>query len=152
MQALCPNCQRRPEATQVDYDEVLRASYHVKRSAGWKTTRWSSTTRYGRTRLCTQCAAGYQRMVQWRTLGWKMANRGLIVLMLSGVFFSMVVATTALKNSWLAYLAGAVVVLAALAMLVGSGLIISARIMRRSTLRFLSKMPPSNAAQTVLRS
>jgi uncharacterized membrane protein YraQ (UPF0718 family) len=155
MHALCPNCQQRPEDTAVDYDEVVRSSYRVRRSREWRSVRvtrsFSSTSAYGQTRLCAVCATRYRRMVQWRTLGWKMANRGLIALMLSGVFFSLVVATTALKDSWLAYASGGVVALAIFAMLVGCLLIIAARIMRPSAIRFLSRMAPNGAASVATR-
>src|SRR5579859_5552111 len=106
-QALCPNCRQRPPDTNVDFDEVVKARY----SRGWSILRgrilsFSSTTRYGHTLLCAPCARHYRRMVQWRTLGWKVSNAGLVGLFLSAVFFAFVVETPALKTSWLAYFAG----------------------------------------------
>jgi hypothetical protein len=152
MQTLCPNCQQRPPETQVDFDEVMRSRYHVSRSRARGTVRsFASITKYGHTRLCARCAARYQRMVWWRTLGWKMANRGFLGVMLSAVFSLLVLGTPALKGSLLVYVAGGAVLLATLAMLVGSILVIGARIMRPSATRFLLSIPPSDSEQLISR-
>jgi hypothetical protein len=152
MQALCPNCQQRPQETQVDFDEVTRSRYGVSRSFARGTVRsFASTTTYGHTRLCARCAAGYQRMVRWRTLGWRIANRGFLVVMLGALFSLLVLETPALKGSLLVYFAGGVVLVAALAMIVDSILVIGSRIMRPSATRFLLSISPSDSSQITSR-
>ncbi len=152
MQELCPNCKQRPQEVQVDYDEVTQSNFRVTRSRVRGTVRsFSSTSQYGHAQLCTVCANRYRRMERWRALGWKMANRGLVAVMASGVFFALVVQTPALRTSALAYVAGGVVVLAGLAVLIGAIFVSGGRILRPSATRFLRGAPSATSKRVVTR-
>jgi hypothetical protein len=149
MQILCPNCQQRASDTLVDYDEVMRFRYSVRRASGLPTVRsFSSITKYGQARLCAPCAARYRRMVRLRTVGWKIANPGLVALLLSVLLFGCVVGgTPGLRHSPVAYIVGIPVALAVVAVLVGSSLALVARIMRPSAMRFLLAGAPTSATK-----
>lgn len=139
-QILCPNCQQRFPDTQVAYDEVLYSRFSSQ-AAGYggyrhRSNRWRSQS--GKVTLCFSCAARYQRMVWLRTVGWKIANPALIVLVLGTLFFAFMVATNpSLKNAPGIYLIALPIAVAVVGLTGGCALALAARLMRPSTVRFL---------------
>lgn len=139
-QVLCPNCQTRFPDTVVEYDELLYATFSSQAAGRWgrRSRSYSGESQHGKITLCAQCAARYHRMVWLRTVGWRIANPAIAVLILGALFFAIVASTNpSLKSGFGAYLAGAPIFLGVAGLAIGCALALVARLMRASTLRFL---------------
>jgi hypothetical protein len=141
MESKCPNCQVRPAAIDVDYDEILSATFRSEASSrGRRTRSFSGTATYGHTRLCAHCAADYQRMVRLRTTGRRIANYGFAGLVVGAVIFGIgAAAVPGLSTSVAGLLLALPMALALLAVLVGSALFFAALARRRSATRFIGR-------------
>jgi hypothetical protein len=135
---LCPNCEQRIPDTGTSYEEVMtrsRTSRSLGRGLRRINTRTTST--YGRVWLCGQCSAAYLRMVALRERGHRLMQRGGIALVVGGLILAVLYAAfqgedVAVALISLPALAGA------LTIIVGGGMLIAARLRRRSVARFLN--------------
>jgi hypothetical protein len=141
MEPKCPNCQVRPAAIEVEYDEVLGANFQsVASSRGRRARSFSSIPIYGHTRLCARCAADYQRMVWLRTTGRRVSNYGFAALLISAVLYGILAAAVpAWRTSILALILASLMALALMAILVGGALFLIGLARRRSVTRFIGR-------------
>ena len=138
MQIVCPNCKTRPASTEVQYDELL-ASRYSRTSYAYTTWRsFRSTSDRGSATLCAECAAGFHRMLQLRTLGATIGNRGFLALFGSLVLLAVLVGGFPVMRQGIALdIAFVPLAISALVVLVGSVLALASRAMRPAATRFL---------------
>lgn len=141
MESKCPNCQMRPADSDVEYDEVLSASFRSDASSrGRRARSFSSTTAYGRARLCARCAAGYHRMVRQRATGRRIANYGLVGTVIGATIFGIgAAAVPGWSTSAVFLFLIPAMVLALVTLLTGSILILAAYVRRGSATRFIGR-------------
>lgn len=141
MESKCPNCQVRPADTDVEYDEVLSANFRsVASSRGRRARSFNTITTYGRTRLCSGCAADYRRVVQLRTSGQRIANYGFVGIAVGAILFVIGAATVPGWTTSAAFLFLApAMALALLVVVAGSILVFAALARRRSATRFIGR-------------
>ena len=135
----CPNCLTRPADTQTHYDELVHSRYtKTSYRYGRYQRSFTSVSQSGDVALCSDCAAKYVRMVHLRALGATIGNRGFVALLLSLLLLVFVYNVSAGKGAGI-YVSMALVGLCGCAVLVGSVLAITSRLMRRSATRFLRR-------------
>lgn len=141
MESKCPNCQVRPADTDVEYDEVLSANFRSVASSRWRRARsFSSITTYGHARLCSRCAAEYRRVVWLRATGRRVANYGVVGILVGAILFVIGAATVPgwTTSAVFLFLVPAMA-LALLVVLAGSVLVFAALARRRSVTRFIGR-------------
>ena len=139
MLTTCPNCKTRLADTPVHYDELVHSRFS-RTSYGYRSAArsFSNTSLSGDTTLCATCAAGYHRMVRWRTLGATIGNRGFLALFGSLVLVAILVGGFSVMRQGIGLdIAFVPLALSAVVVLVGSALALASRIRRPSATRFL---------------
>ncbi len=142
--SLCPNCTSHLADTPITYDETLFAEFRAasmsRRRRGYSSR---SITAYGKTTLCSRCAAAYHRNVALRANGRRLANIGLVVMLVAGVLSLFLSFLSGDARTGIAGLSSAgVVTIGVLTLLTGVGMNIVGRVMRRSAARFVETLKP----------
>lgn len=138
--SLCPNCHKRPADTPLEYDELVALDYRTRsRSRVRREISWNQTTARGTIKLCRECAAAYARSLSLRQIGHRFTNIGMALIAGGFVlYFAAVWLVSDLSHSPAQLIPLAPAAIGLVSLVVGLGMELSGRTIKRSATRFLA--------------
>lgn len=138
--SLCPNCHKRPADTLLEYDELIALNISGRYiGRGRRQTSWSQTVARGKVTLCRECAAAYARSLSLRQIGHRFTNIGMALIAIGFVlYFAAVILNTDLHLSPAQLIPLAPAAIGLVSLMIGLGMELSGRTLRRSATRFLA--------------